>query len=712
MLLFGSLALTFALTSVSFAQVTGTGVYAPPASGAFTYNGFVPPSIGGATYVDPVFGQTVRRLTTDHVHDDIYARNMWWNADGTRFLHRSTNGTAFADFWDVIDVATGTVTHKGLPNGGAISAGDGGFDPVDGNALYYFASDGIHKITLNPGGTWSDAVYFTPPGGAGLKPLGSTLNWFDASGRYMLVRYGEEPSVHLYDRNNMGAGPYGNPIDGSNYVGSGSYVGITPDGKYLVGYDSRSGVGFGKMGQGVSWSLDHGNRTIAGSPNIFWSVCGDHGSFLSASDGRNYMIVYDCYGQAGLWRVDITNNANGLNESQQQQLPGNQLLIGFTTWSDFGHVSTMAIGDWAFVATEDGGDTFNSGSADGSGNIGAWHAFRQEIVAINVVSGQIQRLAHHRSRSINDGTYYSQPRLSASWRGNVVGFASNFGQAGGGSPVVDIYAIPFGASGGVTAPPVSTPSTPTPVTQQPQPTAPLKAPSLGGVEGEGAQVTVRWQRNSTSESGFAIERSPVSLEGFVPVGTTGPGATAFTDTGIAAGTIYCYRARAFDGAAFSDYSGVACGSAESSVSLAVSLSRHTVKPGDAVQVSLTATNPGPAVDMELYFAIVVPFALSTTFGCPAGDGAYFLADDFATVLTPCLITAPASSLKPLSLHKMFGSGMSPTTDPAFFSFTWPSWAPDGTYVFIVFAAPTGTYDAGFDVGAITVLGSDWLTSSH
>ena len=43
---------------------------------------FVPPETPGLTYVNPVFGERVRRLTTDHVHDDIYARNMWWNADG------------------------------------------------------------------------------------------------------------------------------------------------------------------------------------------------------------------------------------------------------------------------------------------------------------------------------------------------------------------------------------------------------------------------------------------------------------------------------------------------------------------------------------------------------------------------------------------------------------------------------------------------------
>ena len=382
----------------------------PPALGSLAYNGFALPLTPGASYVDPVFGTTVRRLTTDHGLDDIYAKNMWWNADETRYLHR-TYGSPAGDHWDVIDVATGTVTHTGIPFGA--SSGAGGFDPADPNALYYYSGSTIHKVTLNAAGTWTDGVYWTAPGGASIKSLGGTLNWFDASGRYMLVRYGAEPSVYLYDRQNLAAGPYANPIDGTNYIDTGSYIGLSPDGQLLVGYDSRPGVGIGGMGQGVSWTLDHPNRAIAPAPTIFWSLCGDHGSVLSASDGRTYMVIQDCYGQAGLWRADVTNNAAGLTEAQQQALPNNKRLLAFPTWSDFGHVSTVARGafrDWAFLSSEDTTDTFNSGTADAMGLITPWHAYRQEIIALNVITGEIQRLAHHRSRSLGS-YYYSQPRL-------------------------------------------------------------------------------------------------------------------------------------------------------------------------------------------------------------------------------------------------------------------------------------------------------------
>jgi hypothetical protein len=442
-----------AVLSVPIVALVDGLSHAPPAVGAFAYNSFVPPVTTGASYVDPVFGTTVRRVTTDHSVDDLYARNMWWNADDTRYLHRNPKGTAFPDFLAVINVATGQVTHNGIPIGTVAS--DDGFDPVNANVLYYHSAGSIHQVALNSDGTWTDSVYFTAPGGQTLKILGGTINWLDAGGRYMVVRYGPEPSVYLYDRQNLTAGPYANPVDGASTIDTGSYVGITPDGQFLVGYQGANGTaGLYGMGQGVSWKIDHVHRTIAATENIFWSLCGDHGSFISPSDGRDYMVVSNCNDFPELWRVDITNNIAGLDESAQKALPHNLRLISWPTWKEVGsHVATAAKGplrDWAFYATEDGTDTFNSGTADPmTGNITPWHAYRDEIVAFNVLTGASQRLAHHRSRSVDDpGNYYDMPRVSTSWGGRYVGWASNFNQSG----VVDVYAVQFASSTSLTAP--------------------------------------------------------------------------------------------------------------------------------------------------------------------------------------------------------------------------------------------------------------------
>src|SRR5207248_751835 len=141
----------------------------------------------------------------DHKPDDSYARNMFWNADGTKYMHRAPDGTAFSDFHDVIDAASGQVTHRGIPIGDN-AAGEDGFDPVDPNTMYRIQGNTIYKIALNADGTWTQSAYFTAP--APIGSLGGTINWMDANGRYMIVRYGAEPSVHLYDRQNLAAGPY------------------------------------------------------------------------------------------------------------------------------------------------------------------------------------------------------------------------------------------------------------------------------------------------------------------------------------------------------------------------------------------------------------------------------------------------------------------------------------------------------------------------
>ena len=246
-------AVVLSATAVAFGAMTAPGSAPPPATGPFAYNSFLPPTNPGSAYTDPVFGETVRRVTADHGRDDIYARNMWWSADEKRYLHRTQGVSGKNDAWDVIDVATGVVTHTGVPFGSI--AADGGFDPVNPNVLYYLVTDRgdgrgeIHQVTLNPDGTWADVVYFTAP--AVIGELGGSMNWLDGGGRYMLVRFGAEPSVHLYDRQNLATGPYANPIDGRNYIDQGSYLGLSPDGQFVVGYDSRA-VGYANAGQGVS----------------------------------------------------------------------------------------------------------------------------------------------------------------------------------------------------------------------------------------------------------------------------------------------------------------------------------------------------------------------------------------------------------------------------------------------------------------------------
>src|SRR6185312_3246298 len=60
-----------ALAQSTLTGIADTSPHAPLAGGSLAYNGSPLSATQGASYVDPVFKTTVRRLTTDHVSDDI-----------------------------------------------------------------------------------------------------------------------------------------------------------------------------------------------------------------------------------------------------------------------------------------------------------------------------------------------------------------------------------------------------------------------------------------------------------------------------------------------------------------------------------------------------------------------------------------------------------------------------------------------------------------
>jgi hypothetical protein len=85
----------------------------------------------------------------------------------------------------------------------------------------------------------------------------------------------------------------------------------------------------------------------------------------------------------------------------------------------------------------------------------------------------------------------------------------------------------------------------------------------------GGQLTATWLSNSSEELGFSVERSPGTTDAFAEVGLTDSGITSYTDTTVEDSATYCYRVRAFDTTAYSDYSNIACATAGPRVNVAV-----------------------------------------------------------------------------------------------------------------------------------------------
>jgi len=166
---------------------------------------------------------------------------------------------------------------------------------------------------------------------------------------------------------------------------------------------------------------------------------------VSASSGKSYLVTFNCNNDPAIFRVDLTLNQAG--RTPVQQAADNTKLIPLT-WNDAGHFSAVSKGslsDWVFMATESVIDSFDSSTAN-------WTAYRQEILAVNVVTLHIKRLAHHRSRGITVD-YQTMPRVSTSWDGSLVMWASNF-DSSAPKGYADLYAIPspLGASSSPAAP--------------------------------------------------------------------------------------------------------------------------------------------------------------------------------------------------------------------------------------------------------------------
>ena len=85
---------------------------------------------------------------------------------------------------------------------------------------------------------------------------------------------------------------------------------------------------------------------------------------------------------------------------------------------------------------------------------------------------------------------------------------------------------------------------------------PLAPSNLTAAAYSVTQIDLTWADNSDNETGFSVERS-TDWSNWIVIATTDADATAYSDTEVDAGTLYYYRARAFNDAGFSGYSNTA-----------------------------------------------------------------------------------------------------------------------------------------------------------
>jgi hypothetical protein len=84
------------------------------------------------------------------------------------------------------------------------------------------------------------------------------------------------------------------------------------------------------------------------------------------------------------------------------------------------------------------------------------------------------------------------------------------------------------------------------------PSTPTTLVATGGVN----QIVLSWTDTSTTETGFAVERSDDGSTGWFEIGRTLANIATFTNTTLPGGTRYYYRVRAFNASGYSAYSNV------------------------------------------------------------------------------------------------------------------------------------------------------------
>jgi hypothetical protein len=146
------------------------------------------------------------------------------------------------------------------------------------------------------------------------------------------------------------------------------------------------------------------------------------------------------------------------------------------------------------------------------------------------------------------------------------------------------------------------------------------------------------------------------------------------------------------------------------LALNLTLNRRTAKPADFVQISISRTNTGAEITVDLYFVVVLPASAGPHLGCPEGDALGFLASLPMTFVIACA-SAPPQTFPAFARSVTIAAGTR-ALETDFLNATWPIGAPAGTYTFAVVATlPGALADGSINPGDLLTLAVDSLGAS-
>jgi len=380
------------------AHPADNATYAPP-----NYYTLQPPAAGGS-YVDPIFGTTIKRMSnslnepnvalgtgaTLPFISDEYSSMSPYNSDNTRIL-----GLHFS-YFGLYD-GTGGFTK----NLSVCASCEPRWSRSDPNVLFFLTGNELRRLDVSSNVV---SVVHTFSGYTSISGRGESDISIDGN---HFVFAGDDKSVFVYEISTDTSGPVfdtgGRAFD-SLYITPNNNVTVT----WLQAGTARyNGIELFDFRMNFQRQVAH---------------AGGHMDVTSDSNGDEIL----------LWANSADPTPICPNAVVKIRLSdARQTCLISVDWSLAVHVSAPDTGGWFFMETY--------APADPVPGTAAWKPYMNEILQVRLDGSEVRRLIHHRSRPFDSYNY--TPRASASHDGSSLIFTSNFGLHGPSTIYTDVYLL-------------------------------------------------------------------------------------------------------------------------------------------------------------------------------------------------------------------------------------------------------------------------------